>query len=167
MPVNKNNVIIKLITAAVLLLSANLASAGPLTDFDGNTASINDYAGKGKWLVVMFWASDCHICNKEAHQYVALHKRNKDDGNTQVLGVSTDGLSNKAVAQGFIDEHKLNFPNLIGTLDNVGAMYYDMIGEHWVGTPTILIYSPEGKIRAAQAGAVPSEIIEDFIQENS
>ena len=166
MGATKNNLIIKLFTGLLLLLSASLVNASPLTDMSGNAASINDYAGKGKWLVVMFWASDCHICNKEAHQYVDMQARHKD-GNISVLGVSTDGMANKAAAMSFIKEHKLNFPNLIGSLEDIAGMYYDLTGNQWVGTPTFFIYNAEGKLGIADAGAIPAKIIEDFIAENS
>jgi len=159
------NSLITLLSATLLLVSTAV-SAGLLTTLDGKPANISDYAGNGKWLIVMFWASDCHICNKEAHQYVDLQARNKD-GNIRVLGITTDGLGNKAAAQGFIDEHKLNFPNLIGSLEDIAGMYYDLTGNQWVGTPTFFIYNAEGKLRVADAGAIPAHIIEDFIAENS
>jgi len=162
----KNSLITKLFTALLLIFSINFANAGSLTELDGSPASINDYAGKGKWLVVMFWASDCHICNKEAHQYVAMHERHKD-GNINVLGITTDGLENKAAAKNFINEHQLNFPNLIGSLEDIAGMYYDLTGNQWIGTPTFFIYNPEGKLGVADAGAIPAKIIEDFIAENS
>jgi len=166
MGANKNNLIIKLFTGFLLLLSASFVNAGPLTDMDGNAASIDDYAGKDKWLVVMFWASDCHICNKEAHQYVDMQTRHKD-GNISILGISTDGMANKDAAASFIEEHKLNFPNLIGSLEDVAGMYYDLTGNQWLGTPTFFIYNPKGKLRIADAGAVPAKIIEEYIAENS
>jgi len=46
----------------LMLLSG--VHAGELADFDGNPKAISDYSGKGKWLVVMIWASDCHVCNR-------------------------------------------------------------------------------------------------------
>ncbi len=164
----KNNKIIKMLAGLLLLFSLSYANAAdPLTDFNGKSANISDYTGNGKWLVVMFWASDCHICNKEASQYVDLQKRNQNDGNIQMLGISVDGLANKAAAQAFIDEHKLNFPNLIGSLEDVAGMYYDLTGNQWIGTPTFFIYTPEGKLRIADAGAIPVKLIEEFIEENS
>jgi len=166
MLVQNNNRLIKLISVLLLVFSATLIKANPLTDLDGKTASISDYAGNGKWLVVMFWASDCHICNVKAHQYVDMQTRHKD-GNITMLGITTDGLANKEAAQSFIDEHKLNFPNIIGSLEDVAGMYYDLLGSQWRGTPTIFIYDPKGKLRAAESGAVPIEIIEGFISENS
>mgnify|MGYP000238581795 FL=1 len=155
-----------LLLASLLLFASAVAQAGVLTDFSGAPRSINDYTGNGKWLVVMFWASDCHVCGKEAPEYISFHSKNKD-GNAHVLGISIDGLANKDAAQGFIDEHKLNFPNLIGTGEDIGAMYYELTGEFWVGTPTFFVYDPKGELRAAQAGAVPAEILENFITENN
>jgi len=54
-----------------LLLMATLpatADAGDsiLQDFSGNSARLEDHTGKGKWLAVMYWASDCHVCGIEA-----------------------------------------------------------------------------------------------------
>jgi len=166
MTIKTQNPLIKLLAGLFLLLGSNLVSAGPLTDMDGNPASISDYSGNGKWLVVMFWAADCHICNKEAHQYVDMQARHKD-GNINVLGITTDGLANKTAAANFISEHKLNFPNLIGSLEDIAGMYYELTGNHWIGTPTFFIYNPAGKLRVADAGAIPAQIIEDFIAENS
>jgi len=154
------------LVTAMLLLFSSAVSASPLTDLNGKAAKISDYTGNGKWLVVMFWASDCHICNKEAHQYVDLQARNKD-GNINVLGITTDGMANKDAAQGFINEHKLNFPNLIGSLEDVAGMYYDLTGNQWIGTPTFFIYNTDGKLTVADAGAIPAQIIENFIAENS
>jgi peroxiredoxin len=155
-----------LLLASLLLFASAIAQAGVLTDFSGSPRSINDYTGNGKWLVVMFWASDCHICGEEAHEYVAFHSKNKD-GNAHVLGITIDGLANKEAAQGFVDEHELNFPNLIGTAEDIAGMYYELTGEFWIGTPTFFVYDPKGELRAAQAGAVPAEILENFIAENS
>jgi hypothetical protein len=45
--------------------------------------------------------------------------------------------------------------------------YTSVTGRQWVGTPTFLVYDPEGTLRAQQAGAVPTELIEQFIASNS
>ena len=41
-------------------------------------AQIEDYAGKGKWLAVMYWASDCHVCNVEVGNYADFHERHRE-----------------------------------------------------------------------------------------
>jgi peroxiredoxin len=150
--------------SVLVMLTAAQASfaASDLYELNGKPGSIENYTGKGKWLVVMFWASDCHVCNVEAHQYVDFHFAHADD-NASVLGVSLDGLNNKVAAEGFIKKHKVNFPNLIGEPEDVANMFTRLTGVLWRGTPTFLIYSPSGKLLVQQVGAVPTEMIEEFI----
>lgn len=150
------------ITLSMLGLFNNGYAAGPLYDLQGKPSSIDNFAGKGKWLVVMFWASDCHVCNMEAHQYVDFHFTHSDTDAT-VLGISLDGPANKVNAEGFIKKHKINFPNLIGEPEDVANLFSSLTGVAWRGTPTFLIYSPHGELLVQQIGAVPVELIENFM----
>jgi peroxiredoxin len=133
-----------------------------LQDFKGNSHTLNDYKGKGKWTIVMMWASDCHVCNQEAHQYVDFHKKHQSTDAT-VLGISLDGAEKKTDAEGFLKKHNLNFPNLIGEPNDVAAVFSDLTGDSFRGTPTFLIFSPDGDLRAQQVGAVPTDLIEQFM----
>ena len=150
----------------LLTLSATVAtqsdSLSVFSDLDGKPRQLEDYTGDGKWLVVMIWASDCHICNMEAATYDSFHKAQQDKG-TAVLGISMDGEENKAAAKKFIERHDLSFPNLIGEPGMVSLYYASMTQENLRGTPTFLVYDPDGEIVAAQAGAVSVEAIESFI----
>lgn len=156
------------LAALVFILSGlGLASgvqAAELQDFNGNPKVISDYSGKGKWLVVMIWASDCHVCNKEAHAYVDFHFVHADD-DAQILGISIDGQARKAEAEKFIQRHKLNFPNLLGEPAVVARLFSQLTGTYFAGTPAFLFYDPQGELRAQQLGAVPIELIEDFIKQ--
>jgi len=154
--------------AALLGGLALAAQAAPevFTDFDGKPRSIESYAGGGKWLVVMIWASDCRVCNQEAGSYARFHQAHKDRDAT-LLGVSIDGQDKKADAEAFIQRHELPFPNLLGE-PQTSMLYYTMkTGAPFTGTPTILLYGPDGQLQAAQAGAVPPEVIEDFMANNA
>jgi len=133
-----------------------------LQDFEGNKHKLNEYTGNGKWLVVMIWASDCHICNSEIKNYVDFHNKFKNK-NTTVLGISVDGWEFKDNALEFIRKHKVNFPNLIAAPIVVDHLYELQTGKNLVGTPSFLIYSPSGELKAEQTGAVPTSVIEDFI----
>lgn len=163
----RNNIVIALFILSFSSLF-NIAQADfkGFQDFQGNSQTLKNYVGKGKWLVVMIWASDCHICNKEAHQYVDFHMLHSDEDAT-VLGISADGESRKAEAEHFIKKHSVDFPNLIAEPGYVGAVYKELTGASFVGTPSFLIFSPEGELKAADAGAVPSSVIEEFIAQNS
>jgi len=129
----------------------------------GKDTSLEQYLGKGKWKVVILWASDCHYCNQEAEQYIQFHEENKDK-NLELLGISLDGAAKLQDAKDFIKRHDVTFPNLIGEFDQVASMYESLTGGQWSGTPTILIYNPQGELKAAQPGAVPVSLIEEFVK---
>ena len=146
--------------------ASSLASETILQDFSGNAASLDDHLGKGKWLAVMYWASDCHVCNLEAKNYAAFHNRHADSDAT-ILGISLDGAAGKANAEQFIKRHKLTFPNLIGESDLVALQFTSISGDTRFGTPSFLLYNPQGELKAAQLGAVSVDKIEAYIKKNS
>jgi len=148
------------------LLLVGVAQASVLAHFDGKAADIGDYAGKGKWLVVMIWASDCHVCNDEVENYDLFHNAHKNKDAT-VLGISIDGKQGLGEAQKFVSRHHVDFPNLIGEPEELTQMFTGITGVSWVGTPTFLIYNPKGKLVVQQIGAVPVELIESFIKRSS
>ena len=133
-----------------------------LKDFNGKDVNVNQYIGKGKWVVVTVWAHDCHICNKEIHEMSAFHQAHKNK-DAIVLGVTIDGEDQKKLAQGFIDEHKLPFVNLIAEPEQSVLARFG--GGTFVGTPTFYIYTPKGEIVAKNAGPVSQADIEGFIKE--
>lgn len=142
---------------------AGISGAGLLQGMDGNIHTLNEFTGQGKWTVVMLWASDCHVCNAEAKTYDKFHRAHREKDAT-ILGVSLDGADKKAEAEKFIQRHSVHFPNLIGEPATVEQLYSQLTGQRWVGTPSFLIYSPSGELRAAQAGAVPVNLIESFMK---
>jgi len=155
---------------AVLLAGFVVANgawaAAELKDFNGKQGAIADYAGKGKWLVVMLWASDCMVCNQEIGNYTAFQTKHAGK-DAQMLGVSIDGAEKMKDAKDFISRHKVNFPSLIGEPDQVAGMYQELTGTEWIGTPTFMVYNPKGELIGAQTGAVPTDVIESFIERES
>ena len=148
------------------LAASTIASPGAFKQFDGQAGSIGDYTGDGRWLMVMIWAHDCHVCNMEVEGYAQFHlERYQRDAH--VLGLSMDGAANKAAAMDFIERHDVPFPNLIGELKDVAAHFQALTGSLFRGTPSILLYDPDGELRAAQAGAVPVSAIEAFIGQDT
>jgi thiol-disulfide isomerase/thioredoxin len=151
-----------LLMISLVFAFSGLANAVSFDNFKGEQKKVEDYLGNGKWTVVMFWASDCHICRVKAPQYVAFQEKHKD-GNIRMVGMALDGNINRADVEAFIADNKLNFPNLTGAPEDVAGFYQDNTGANFVGTPTFMIYSPDGEVRAADSGAIPVSIIEDFI----
>ncbi|MDO4230119.1 MAG: TlpA disulfide reductase family protein [Capnocytophaga sp.] len=55
---------------------------------DGKTAKLSDYAGKGKMLLVDFWASWCGPCIREKPELIKFYEKHKDK--VEIVGVSLD-----------------------------------------------------------------------------
>lgn len=157
-----------LLVALLLLGCSTGQAAAPLAlhDMQGSPRDLSDFTRQDQWTVVMFWASDCSVCNEEAKQYVDYSKRIANS-NIQILGVSMDGLANQAAAQDFIQRNQINFDNLLVD-GQLGADFYtEQTGQSWIGTPTFMIYAPKGELKAAQIGAVPPSTIDQFIKSQS
>lgn len=150
------------IVAVLLLFAGSAYGMSILKDFNGTFHSLDEYTGKGKWAIVMIWASDCGVCNAEAKNYVKFNKAHKDK-DAYILGISMDGDERQLDAEAFIERHGVDFHNLIGEPDTVAGMYSSLTGRPWVGTPTFLLFNPAGELRAAQVGAVPPHLIESYI----
>ena len=154
------------IILALGLISSFAHADSVLRDMRGNITTFGAQQTPGEWTVVMIWASDCHVCNQESGQYSTFHTQHAGrDAN--ILGISIDGQQGKKAASAFIKRNRVLFPNLIGDVQTVARWYQAQTGETFRATPTFVVFDPGGKVRAAQPGAVPTAIIEQFIGSNS
>jgi peroxiredoxin len=128
--------------------------------------TIDNHSQEGKWLIVMIWAHDCEICEREVEDYQRFHQ-NHAGNDASVLGITLDGDERKQAAIDFVARHQLDFENLIAEPEVVAAYYQVTTGSKWVGTPSFLIFGPGGELMAKQAGAVHTELIEQFIAANT
>jgi peroxiredoxin len=158
--------ILLLTLLGTLFAPGSSALAQGLTDFEASPEALQARVGQGDWTVVMIWAHDCHVCNAEAYQYVDFHDMNQGSG-ARVLGLSLDGAGERAQAQAFVERHGLSFPSLLAEPQDVARTYMQLSGRPFVGTPSLLIFDPSGALRVADAGAVPTDLIEDFIRRES
>lgn len=151
------------ISFLIILLPATVYAMAPdlsLKDLNGNERPLSQYIGQGKWTVLVIWADDCEVCNAEIETFDFFHEEHKEK-DAQILGVSVDGWDKIKLARDFVKRHNLSFPNLVIEPDMNEIL--KLGGGNFVGTPTVYIYTPDGEIVASQAGAVPINIIEDFI----
>ena len=152
-----------LLMAALLLPMLALAKSPDILmkDLNGKERNVGEFIGQGKWTVVMVWAHNCPVCNAEVYQMTFFHDAHRKKDAT-VLGISIDGYGNKKKAQNFIDEHQVNFPNLITEPDP--SILAKFGGGPFIGTPTFYIYAPDGTLVATKIGPTTQEEVEDFMQ---
>lgn len=151
------------VTIAVLLLYPFAAGAAApdlaLKDLAGKTHPVSEYIGKGQWTVVVVWSSDCPICKRDIHHMTFFHDEHQAK-DARVLGLSIDGFENRAKAQAFVDDHDLNFPNLIGDPDDASRLS----GQMFIGTPTYYFFAPDGRFASMRVGPVNQAQAEEVIR---
>ena len=156
----------KFLLLSFLLISTLLAShsAFAFTDIEGKKDSLMNHIGKEKWTIVEVWESDCHACRMHMPEMVEFDGKLK---NARIVGISLDGQRGIDKAEEFIMEYDIKFPTIITNPVEMNAWMQQSIGEPLVGTPTFILFDPEGKLVAAQPGIVSTTSLEAFITENS
>lgn len=84
------------------------------TDFEmrspeGKTVKLSDYAGKGKVVLVDFWASWCGPCMREMPNIIEAYTQFKDKG-LEIVGVSLD--QDEKAWKGAIEKMKMTWPQM-------------------------------------------------------
>ncbi len=135
-----------------------------LERFNGSQTNLDDQMGKDKWTLVMFWAHDCGICRTEFPLISDFHD-SRDD--VDVIGISIDGDGKKSLAQDFLESTKPSFPTFITSLTLASGNYNILTQEQFRGTPTFLLFSPDGELIGNNPGKLSISALEKFIASNS
>ena len=124
-------------------LSATITALGttkegmPFTDFEVDGVRLSDYVGKGKYILVDFWASWCGPCRREIPNIRKVYDEFKGD-QFDVLSVAVwDKVEDTKQA---IEEEGLPWPQII----NAQHIPTDLYGIQ--GIPHIILFGPDGTI---------------------
>lgn len=106
---------------------------------DGKEVKLSDYVGKGKYILVDFWASWCGPCRKEAHDVLKpLYEQLKGNDKFELLGVGVwDKPENLAAA---IEKDGNDWPQIFAN----GMEPMDLYGFNFI--PMIILFAPDGTI---------------------
>ncbi len=160
--------VLSVVMVAVLFSAVSLAASAQkpdmnLMDLDGAPVSLNQRIGQGKWLLVMIWATDCVVCQAEKPKISAFHDKHKHD-DAEVIGIALDGIDKKVAIEAYLQAHKTTFPTLTGDFLEISRHYEFVAKEPLRGTPTYLLYTPEGELVGNNPGPLSDGSIERFME---
>ena len=107
------------------------------SDPEGSKVSLSDYVGKGKYVLVDFWASWCGPCKQELPNIAAVYNKYKgDDFDVLSIAVWDDPADTKVAAE----EEGITWSQII----NAQQVPTDIYGIE--GIPHIILFGPDGTI---------------------
>ena len=111
-----------------------------LKDLNGQSHRLSEYVGKGKWVLIDFWASWCGPCRAELPELVKVYRAYHADG-FEVVGISLD--DDAQAWQKAVKKMNLSWNHLsdLKGWDSMAVEVYKVFG-----IPTNLLVNPQGRI---------------------
>lgn len=106
-------------------------------DYNGKVQKLSDYVGKGKYVLVDFWASWCGPCREEIPTIESLYEKYAGE-KFDVVGIATwDKVED---TQDAISELGIKYPQILNA-QKIGSDAYGING-----IPEIILFAPDGTI---------------------
>ena len=147
-------------------VTGNAHASMEIQKLDGEIVRLDERVGGGKWLLVMLWATDCHICKQQKPEMSRFHDKHKDI-DAEVLGIALDGMAAVEDVKSYLQQHQPSFPNYVGEIAIVASHYLVLTEESLRGTPTYLLFNPDGELVGNNPGPLSVEALERFIGKKS
>lgn len=125
-------------------------------EYEGKTVKLSDYVGKGKYVLVDFWASWCGPCRAEIPNLLNVYEKYKGD-NFEVLGVAT--WDKPEDTQTAIEQLGITYPQIMNA-QKAGSDAYGING-----IPQIILFGPDGTIlKRNLRGAAIESAVQDVLK---
>jgi thiol-disulfide isomerase/thioredoxin len=122
-------------------------------NLDSTAASFSDYIGKGKYVLVDFWASWCGPCIEENPVIAEVYNKYKGD-KFDILGVAV--WDEREATLNAIRKYNITWPQIIDA-EMIPSEIYGL-----QGIPYIILFGPDGTIlaRNLRGGAIEAKLTE-------
>ncbi len=137
-------------------------STHPIEGIDGKHHSLDEYIGKGKWVVLNIWATNCPYCRAELDTLGEFHARHAET-DAIVLGLTLHwpsfGFPDKEQLTSFADDYFIDYPLLM--VD--GELANKLIGKPVNMIPLTFFYNPTGELVYRINGVVTDKMLEEVM----
>jgi thiol-disulfide isomerase/thioredoxin len=153
--------VIRTLSPFVLLAAVTLAQ-GPLLPVDEAGYAKLIAGGRGKILLVDFWATWCAPCREEMPQLVALETKLKSKG-VQLITISADEPEQEKAVSDFLAKAKVPAPVYLRKAKDDDA-FIRKVDPKWSGAlPALFLYDRQGRLVKSFIGATPMRDLEAAI----
>ncbi|MDR0972791.1 MAG: AhpC/TSA family protein [Prevotellaceae bacterium] len=128
---------------------------------EGNSIRLSDYVGKGKYVLVDFWASWCAPCRVETPKLVELYKKYAGK-NFEIVGISFD----RPISEGGLEAWRNGIKELNITWPQMSDLKYwnsEAVRVYGVRSiPHLILFDPAGTVvvRGLRADAMSQRVAE-------
>lgn len=124
-------------------------------DLEGKAVKLSDFVGKGKYVLVDFWASWCGPCRGEIPNILAVNKKYAGE-KFMVLGVDVWDQEDKFKEA--VEAEKITYPQIFTEGQEATSLY----GIN--GIPQIMLFAPDGTIvkRGLRGEAIEATVAENL-----
>lgn len=140
-------------------------TASALRDMAGTPTTIDDQVGRGRWSLVVIWATTCHICASEIPRYGAYYA-SAPEPKFSLLGIALDGFARKDRIIETMARWNMGFPSLVAERPALQWPCANLRKASLYGTPTFMLFNPSGQLKKLNLGPVWISELEAFIRDD-
>ena len=154
---------IKAVVLCASLAFTAAVSAIDLVSTKGQVARLGPVLASTNWTLVMLWAHDCVPCERQKPMIEKFHTDTFKRG-VKVVGVSTDATALRDKAEKIYRATRTSFDTYYFEGTNFKADFLAFTGQDFLGTPTYMVFDPDGILKVMHTGSVTRGMLDELFK---